>query len=47
MPGGDMWIDFNRAYEPFCQFNEKYTGPYAPEENWLEIATRAGKKRSP
>src|SRR4030042_3304745 len=25
MPEGKVLIDFNRAYNPFCQFNEKYT----------------------
>jgi len=45
MPGGEVLIDFNRAYNPFCQFNEKYTCSYAPEENWLNIAIRAGEKR--
>jgi len=45
MPGGKVLIDFNRADNPFCQFNEKYTCPYAPEENWLDIVIRAGEKR--
>ena len=45
MPGGKVLIDFNRAYNPFCQFNEKYTCPYAPEENWFDIFIRAGEKR--
>ena len=45
MPGGKVLIDFNRAYNPFCQFNEKYTCPYAPEENWLDIVIQAGEKR--
>ena len=45
MPGGKVLVDFNRAYNPFCQFNEKYTCPFAPEENWLEIEVRAGEKR--
>ena len=47
MPGGKVLIDFNRASSPFCQFNEKYTCPYAPEENWLDIVIRAGEKRFP
>ena len=47
MPGGKVLIDFNRAYNPFCQFNEKYTCPYAPEENWLNIGIRAGEKMFP
>jgi uncharacterized protein (DUF1684 family) len=45
MPGGKVLIDFNRAYNPFCQFNEKYTCPFAPEENWMNIVIRAGEKR--
>ncbi len=45
MPGGRVLIDFNRAYNPFCHFSEKYTCPFAPEENRLDIAIRAGEKR--
>jgi uncharacterized protein (DUF1684 family) len=45
IPGGKVLIDFNRAYNPFCQFNEKYTCPFSPEENWLDLVIRAGEKR--
>ena len=45
MLGGKVLVDFNRAYNPFCQYNEKYTCPFAPEENWLDTAIRAGEKR--
>jgi uncharacterized protein (DUF1684 family) len=45
IPGGEVLIDFNRAYNPFCAYNEKYTCPFAPKENWLEIAIQAGEKR--
>jgi len=45
MHGGKVLIDFNRAHNPFCQYNEKYTCPFPPEENWLGIAIRAGEKR--
>jgi hypothetical protein len=45
MPGGKVLIDFNRAYNPFCEFNDKYTCPLAPKENWLDIEIRAGEKR--
>jgi uncharacterized protein len=45
MPGEKVLIDFNRAYNPFCAYNERYTCPFAPEENRLEIAIRAGEKR--
>jgi len=39
-------IDFNRAYNPFCAYNPKYTCAYASEENTLDVAIRAGEKRS-
>ena len=45
VPGGKVLIDFNRAYSPFCQYNGKYTCPFAPKENWLGIDIRAGEKR--
>jgi len=45
MPGGKVLIDFNRAYNPFCEYHEKYTCPFAPEENWLNIPIQAGEKR--
>lgn len=45
MPGGKVLIDFNRASNPFCEFNDKYTCPFAPKENWLDIEIRVGEKR--
>jgi len=45
MPEGRVLIDFNRAYNPFCEYNDRYTCTYAPEENWLGIPIRAGEKR--
>jgi len=45
MPGGKVLIDFNRAYNPFCEYNKKYTCTFAPEENRLGIAIRTGEKR--
>jgi len=45
MPGGKVLIDFNRAYNPFCEFNKKYTCPFPLEENWLDFAIRVGEKR--
>jgi uncharacterized protein len=44
-PDGTVLIDFNRAYNPFCEFNEKYTCPLAPRENWLDLPIQAGEKR--
>jgi len=45
MSGGKVLIDFNRASNPFCEYNEKFTCPFAPKENWLDIEIRAGEKR--
>lgn len=45
LPDGKVVIDFNRAYNPFCEYNEKYLCPFPPEENWLEIPIPAGEKR--
>ncbi len=45
MPGGKVLIDFNRAYNPFCEYNETYACPLPPEENWLGIPIRAGERR--
>jgi uncharacterized protein (DUF1684 family) len=37
-------LDFNRAYNPFCVFNEKYDCPLPPRENRLPLPIRAGEK---
>lgn len=44
MPGDKVLMDFNRAHNPFCAYNEKYTCPFASQENWLDISIRAGEK---
>ena len=38
-------IDFNRAYNPYCAYNESYECPYPPASNRLKIAIRAGEKK--
>lgn len=45
LPDGQVLVDFNRAYNPFCAYNNKFTCPFAPPENWLDIEIRAGEKR--
>jgi uncharacterized protein len=44
-PGGKVLVDFNRAYNPFCEYNEKYTCPLPLPENWLPFPVRAGEKK--
>lgn len=37
-------IDFNKAYNPYCTYNHKYSCPIPPNENDLKIAIKAGVK---
>jgi len=37
-------LDFNRAYNPYCAYNSKYSCPVPPAENTLKVAIRAGEK---
>jgi uncharacterized protein (DUF1684 family) len=43
-PTGLYMIDFNRAYHPFCYYNQAYDCPYPPRENRLKIPVRAGER---
>lgn len=38
-------IDFNKAYNPYCAYNYKYSCPVVPLENNLNIAINAGVKK--
>uniref|UniRef100_UPI00404A52DE DUF1684 domain-containing protein n=1 Tax=Flavobacterium sp. TaxID=239 RepID=UPI00404A52DE len=38
-------IDFNKAYNPYCAYNEKYSCPIPPPENDLPIEILAGVKK--
>lgn len=38
-------IDFNKAYNPYCAYNHKYSCPIVPLDNDLEIAILAGVKK--
>jgi len=37
-------VDFNRAYNPYCAYNEEYDCPYPPPSNRLDMAVQAGEK---
>jgi uncharacterized protein (DUF1684 family) len=37
-------IDFNRAYNPYCAYNDTYECPFPPASNRLKIAVEAGEK---
>ena len=45
IPAGDsIVIDFNRSYNPYCAYNDKYSCPIPPKENDLVIEIKAGIK---
>ncbi len=45
IPKGTEWIiDFNKLYNPFCAYSDKYECPMVPEPNHLPIAIEAGVK---
>jgi uncharacterized protein (DUF1684 family) len=40
------WIlDFNRAYNPWCAYSKKYSCPFVPPENYLNVKILAGEKK--
>lgn len=41
---GRVTIDFNKAYNPYCAFQEGYPCPIPPKNNTLSVAVEAGEK---
>lgn len=45
IPDGDsILIDFNKAYNPYCVYNKKYSCTLVPAANTMDIPVRAGVK---
>ncbi|MDL5511608.1 DUF1684 domain-containing protein [Arenibacter sp. M-2] len=45
IPMGDtILLDFNKAYNPYCAYNPKYSCPLVPKQNRLDIPIAAGVK---
>lgn len=40
--GDKIFLDFNKAYNPYCAFSAGYSCPIPPKENQLKIAIEAG-----
>ncbi len=38
-------LDFNKAYNPYCEYNSKYSCPLPPPENILSMSIQAGEKK--
>lgn len=41
---GNVVLDFNKAYNPYCAYAPGYQCPIPPKENKLTVAIRAGEK---
>lgn len=41
----EYFLDFNRAYNPYCAYNKEYSCPLVPKENVLTFSIKAGEKR--
>ena len=41
---GQIVVDFNKCYNPYCAFAEGFSCPIPPEENHLVLEIRAGEK---
>jgi uncharacterized protein len=45
IPAGDkITVDFNKAYNPYCVYSDKYSCPIVPKENRLDAEINAGVK---
>ena len=38
----NLIIDFNSAFNPYCVYDEKYSCPIVPRENYLPLEIKAG-----
>ena len=43
--GGKLHVDFNRAYNPYCAYNDLWSCPLPPRENRLAVRIEAGEKK--
>lgn len=41
---GTVTIDFNEAYNPYCAYNDRWSCPLPPPDNWLQVPIRAGER---
>ncbi len=43
----EVTIDLNYAYNPYCAYNDAWSCPIPPFENWLTVPVRAGELTYP
>lgn len=41
---GNVIMDFNKAYNPYCAFSEGWNCPIPPDQNYLKVRIEAGEK---
>jgi len=41
---GQLLVDFNLAYNPYCAYNDDWSCPLTPAANWLPVPIRAGEQ---
>ncbi|MBX2978509.1 MAG: DUF1684 domain-containing protein [Flavobacteriales bacterium] len=44
--GKEVELDFNKAYNPYCAYNSRYSCPIPPAENHLRVEVQAGVRLS-
>lgn len=42
---GQLWLDFNKAYNPYCAYSDGYNCPIPPAVNHLPLPIEAGERR--
>ncbi len=45
LANGELLIDFNLAYNPYCAYSDNFSCPLPPVENWLKVSIQAGEKK--
>ena len=40
----DFYLDFNKAYNPYCAYASGFNCPIPPRQNYLDVAIKAGER---
>ena len=43
--GGNLHVDFNLAYNPYCAYNDSWSCPIPPRANRIAVRIEAGEKK--
>ena len=46
-PDGQLVVDFNYAYNPYCAYSDEYSCPIPPQENIVRVSIEAGERNFP